>query len=624
MFSNKGRKGIRHHILKNCLLCVLAFAVLLMSFAACTPEKADFPGQGTVVITTDITDGVTVSEKAFRFTASAVCGDAPCGIEVNCNGILLAENEGSYTAALRSGENVIEITASGAGKTETKQYRVTYRADFEFIGDPGNASVRNDTITFSLSATFNDAPCALAVTCNGEILTPGEGDVYTARLRKGENTIVGIARSGEHIKTGEWKIEYGEFVLSTDLSERTCDSPELSFRAAAQYGGDICTLRVLCNGEEVTPATNKYTVTLREGENTILICASADGAEKQYAYSVKYVNAPPVLSVGIGNDRTYRGSVFSFDVIARDGIGEKLSADCISFAVDLNAADGVEQFIPCSDISLVWDDSAMTSFRIYFNKGIFGSLANQSFILCVIASDSAGRTASQSFVMTYTPAGEGESIGKVTFAMEGFSIGCGYFIEPMHLEIYEGVPFSKTLTDLLTSRGLSYTGTGTLEKGFYLASVSGLNLLGNRIADGIWERVKNLGYTRSIEAGGSLGEFNYGSGSGWMYSVNGVYKNFGFADYYPQDGDVVRVQFTVLLGEDLGGGGALGGGSSGSMLTDNPDYAPILKILADIAECSADKSVYYEVLDAISVWDLSASAMAEQLAKVRNYYGALL
>lgn len=617
-------KGFRHRILKTCLLCVLAIAVLLASFAACAPKEPGSSGQEAIVITTDITDGATVSEKAFRFTASAVCGGAPCGINVNCNGILLTETDGGYTASLRSGENVIEITASGAGKTETRRCKVIYRADFAFIGEPQNALIQNDAATFSLSATFNDAPCALVVTCGGEILTPGEGGVYTARLREGANTIVGVARSGEHVETKEWKIEYGAFVLATDLSERTCDTPELSFRAAAQYGGNFCTLYVFCNGEEVTPATNKYTVALREGENTILIRAVAGGVEKQYAYTVTYINVPPVLSVGIEEDRTYRGSVFSFDVIARDGIGEKLSADHISFAIDRNAADGVEQFTPCKDVSLVWDDSTMTSFRIHFKKGVFGSLANQRFILRVTATDSAGRTVSQSFVMTYTPVGADESIGTVTFVMEGFSIGCGYFIEPMHLDIYEGVPFSKTLTDLLTSRGLSYTSTGTVEKGFYLASVSGLNLVGNRIPDGIWEKVKDLGYTRSIETGGALGEFHYGSGSGWMYSVNGVYKNFGFADYYPQDGDVVRVQFTVLLGEDLGGGGALGGGSGGSMLTDNPDYAPILKILANVAESSADQTVYREVLDAISVWNLSASAMAEQLEKIKTYYGALL
>ena len=106
-----------------------------------------------------------------------------------------------------------------------------------------------------------------------------------------------------------------------------------------------------------------------------------------------------------------------------------------------------------------------------------------------------------------------------------------------------------------------------------------------------------------------------------MYSVYGVYKNYGFADYFPQDGDTVRVQFTVMLGEDLGGGGALGGGSSGSLLDDNPDYAPIMKMLADIAQGSADKTVYHEVLSAISAWNLSQNEMERQIGKLKSAYG---
>ena len=106
-----------------------------------------------------------------------------------------------------------------------------------------------------------------------------------------------------------------------------------------------------------------------------------------------------------------------------------------------------------------------------------------------------------------------------------------------------------------------------------------------------------------------------------MYSVNGVYKNYGFADYYPQDGDTVRVQFTLLLGEDLGGGGALGGGSTGSLLDDNPDYAPIMRCLSRIAQGEADKTVYHEVLAAISAWNLSDEEMQAQLLRLKNTYG---
>ena len=57
---------------------------------------------------------------------------------------------------------------------------------------------------------------------------------------------------------------------------------------------------------------------------------------------------------------------------------------------------------------------------------------------------------------------------------------------------------------------------------------------------------------------GHLGEFVITNGSGWMYSVNNVFPNVGFADTYLSDGDIVRVQFTLGYGADIGGFGAMG------------------------------------------------------------------
>ena len=57
---------------------------------------------------------------------------------------------------------------------------------------------------------------------------------------------------------------------------------------------------------------------------------------------------------------------------------------------------------------------------------------------------------------------------------------------------------------------------------------------------------------------GHLGEFVISNGSGWMYSVNDIFPNVGFADCCLSDGDVVRVQFTLGYGADIGGFGAMG------------------------------------------------------------------
>ena len=71
---------------------------------------------------------------------------------------------------------------------------------------------------------------------------------------------------------------------------------------------------------------------------------------------------------------------------------------------------------------------------------------------------------------------------------------------------------------------------------------------------------------------GYLGEFVYTNGSGWMYSVNHVFPNVSFADTYLSDGDVVRVQFTLAYGADIGGASAMGGSLPGGGQTPSAYY----------------------------------------------------
>lgn len=54
-----------------------------------------------------------------------------------------------------------------------------------------------------------------------------------------------------------------------------------------------------------------------------------------------------------------------------------------------------------------------------------------------------------------------------------------------------------------------------------------------------------------IEAIGNLYERDCGDLSGWMYSVNGWYPNYGVSRYVVQEGDEILFDFTCDLGRDL-------------------------------------------------------------------------
>lgn len=66
-------------------------------------------------------------------------------------------------------------------------------------------------------------------------------------------------------------------------------------------------------------------------------------------------------------------------------------------------------------------------------------------------------------------------------------------------------------------------------------------------------------HTAYIEGINNLYEFDVGELSGWMYSVNGWFPIYGCSRYRLQDGDVVEWKYTCDLGNDIGGGEAVGG-----------------------------------------------------------------
>ena len=55
-----------------------------------------------------------------------------------------------------------------------------------------------------------------------------------------------------------------------------------------------------------------------------------------------------------------------------------------------------------------------------------------------------------------------------------------------------------------------------------------------------------------IEGINQLYEMDCGKNSGWMYSVNGKYPNYGCSEYKLRDGDKIEWRYTCDLGADVG------------------------------------------------------------------------
>lgn len=72
--------------------------------------------------------------------------------------------------------------------------------------------------------------------------------------------------------------------------------------------------------------------------------------------------------------------------------------------------------------------------------------------------------------------------------------------------------------------------------------------------DASWTPMYNSAYVEGIC---NLYEFDCGSGSGWMYRVNGWYPNYGCSRYRLAEGETVEWRYTCDLGADIGGGYAV-------------------------------------------------------------------
>ncbi|WP_144023717.1 DUF4430 domain-containing protein [Paenibacillus sp. FSL H8-0548] len=142
----------------------------------------------------------------------------------------------------------------------------------------------------------------------------------------------------------------------------------------------------------------------------------------------------------------------------------------------------------------------------------------------------------------------------VKLSVEKRSLGEGDIVAPVTITIQAGDTAFTALKRALDDKGVALQYTGS-EASVYVQSIDG------------------------------LAELDKGAGSGWMYSVNGIFPQISAGAYTLKNGDVLRWQYTKDLGNDIGGDTGLGGntetgeqvpgGDNGSSTINYKDAAQI-------------------------------------------------
>ena len=212
--------------------------------------------------------------------------------------------------------------------------------------------------------------------------------------------------------------------------------------------------------------------------------------------------------------------------------------------------------------------------------------------------------------------------GTVYVSVEKFTLGQGYLIEPIAVPFYDGENYAQVLDRVLKQAGYEYKNAGTLtDDSFYLSAIKNADSGLIDIPDCILN-MEEYGITNeSAQQRGNddewLSEFDYSQGAGWYYFVNNDAPQVGMSQMKATDGAVVRYQFTLVYGADLGNEESF---AFTPLSLPNRDVATrnlaILKQYLNKNASAQAKKVYDDAIAVVSDMDSSEEQIAQASAAV--------
>ena len=518
---------------------------------------------------TTIKDGEKVTSRHYSFEITHNYPELDVdSLEVYVNENLQVQFNGNVL--LNEGQNKIRIAvkykdSNGKVIAVAKKYTVEVElGNIKIETSLSDFSTKEESITFKAKAVYNDIPLELNVNCNGKRVD-SSNENFTIHLNEGNNKIILWASRGEQKKTLEFNVSYipnKPCDIETSLEiEQIVHDDKISFTARIINGSGKGTLTAYINNTRIKDnKENKYSCNLNVGNNVIRLKAidKIDG-QKTVLNKTYVVRVVPIVTeetepyfekINITDKMTVKGNDFVLNILARDYTGEQIYQNGIS--VNLNG------YL----YKYTWA-SKYISYKLWFENG-----END---LKIRLTDKDGRYKDFSYKIYCTEVEDGKKIGTITFSLDANTVGLGYLIEPIKVDIHQGENLAKVLKRVVEEKGFNIEYGNTLDEGFYLSRIVKPNMTVSAvIPEDLVQSINKDGleWTKT-RYNNSLGAFDFCQGSGWMYSVNEDYTNFSMADYMPKDEDVVKVRYTLAYGNDIGGYRVTG--SVGGNIADNYD-----------------------------------------------------
>ncbi|SEK77119.1 hypothetical protein [Ruminococcus albus] len=485
--------------------------------------------------TTSIVNGETVTDSTYFFTVTHLIQDLEnirCDVEVNSS--LMTGFAGRVH--LREGANAIRVSCTYKD-ADNKVYRAlrdytVYLSSpaAEIVTDLSDCEVYDPEFTFT--ARCDDG---LEVRLNGRLIA-GENS-FTVTLSEGENMI--------KLTSGDTSLEFSvtyipvrTLAIITDLCDCTVYTDSITFSAKA-VGGNSPKLYVLVNGKALR-GSDTFTAPLNEGNNTIRLLAK-DGNDKTEQttftvtslYTIDESRLPHLESISLSDNISVKGSAYTLTLKAADCDGARLYSDNIQVICG--------NTVPCK-----WEDASCTGYILKLHGG--------ENTVTVKLRDRVGRQSEFCYNINCETAEAGEEVGRIQISVSADLIGLGTLCASDSFPVLEGETGFDTMVRFLEENGfeVSYRGSSNSR---YLARISMAGrFAGAELTDAAKTYLAGAGVVpNGTRDDDSLGEFDYASGSGWMYSRNGKKPAYAMTSAVFADGEKVELVFSLDLGNDIGG-----------------------------------------------------------------------
>ncbi|MBC5648135.1 hypothetical protein [Christensenella tenuis] len=428
---------------------------------------------------------------------------AEANVQVYANGSLVPLGEdGQYHATLNQGENKITYRAKAAGWNDTEiSQTVIYRKTAIRVYSPELEEMRyetgythyEDTITFSTRVENIET---------GEPVSGVKMDIYL------QGTLVKSLSGGDH------------------------DNITLNLPIAAMNGITIVARGANSENNETQSAEVSYIVNKRPGGPT---------PDEVLAGTKPNANLPAVSTT---HDPTLD---FRVSPTTIDTTGDSYAISTHKVKVYHTSTVTSRTYVLMRE-----DIMGLYCYTVNLDEGY-------NLVELVLVTDELYEITYRYEVYYIPQPSTGEPIGSIYVSVDASVIGLSG-IAAGYVDIYEGDSLGTAVRRLLEQHGYQVSMKGESNYAMYIEAIIKKGMLSGWSQDMIGTSERQM-IEQAIQEDpnfwtgnydyNSLGEFDFTTGSGWMFTLNGTPIS-GLSNEFPKDGDTCKMMFSLMRGSDIG------------------------------------------------------------------------